>query len=238
MNDDVKVEDSPAPRDDVRDTLHRILALIQAQPSELTALLDAAPEALMAFSADRRITHANARAAAVFGYQPAELAGRSTDTLIPERLRQPDAPPMAVTADLMRVELPGLMRDGRERTIDWCFGSTGPGGAPIFVMTVRDRLELDRALDALRASEQRFQLLINGVRDCAIFMLDPEGRVSSWNTGAARIKGWTTAEIQGQPYEIFFTAADRSAGVPRSLLGDALRDGSREVTGWRVRKDG
>ena len=238
MNDDVKAEDGNAPGGDIRDTLHRILALIQTDPARLPALLDETPEALLAFSADRRIIHVNARAAKVFGYQPAELVGHSTDMLIPARLQQPDAPPMTATADLMRVELPGLMRDGCERTIDWCFGAAHWHGAPIFVMTVRDRLELDRALDALRISEEKFQLLINGVRDCAIFMLDQEGRVSSWNAGAARIKGWAATEILGQPYEIFFTAEDRATGVPRVLLGDALRDGSREVTGWRVRKDG
>jgi len=207
-------------------------------PARLAELLDQTPEALVAFDAQRNILHANQRAAAVFGYEAAALAGRSTDLLIPERLRQPDAPPMRATQDLMQVELPGLMRDGQERTIEWCFGAARTGDRPTFVMTVRDRLELDRALEALRASEQKFQLLINGVQDCAIFMLDPQGRVSSWNTGAARIKGWTTAEIIGQPYEIFFTPEDRAAGLPRSLLADALRDGSREVTGWRMRKNG
>ncbi len=127
----------------------------------------------------------------MFGYAPAELMGLSTDTLIPERLRQPDAPPLRATEDLMQVELPGLLRDGRERNIEWCFVPTRVGApGAIFVMTVRDRLQLDRALEALRASEQKFQLLLNGVADCAIFMLDRDGRVSSWNTGAARIKGW------------------------------------------------
>ena len=234
----MKAESGGDPRGGVRETLHRVLAQLRAEPGRLAALLDETPEALVAFDANRNILHVNARAAAVFGYPAAELTGRSTDVLLPARLRQPDAPPMRATEDLMQVELPGLMRDGQERTIEWCFGAARTGDAPTFVMTVRDRLELDRALDALRASEQKFQLLLNGVRDCAIFMLDRQGRVSSWNTGAARIKGWTTAEIIGQPYEIFFTPEDRAAGVPRSLMADALRDGSREVTGWRMRKNG
>ena len=238
MSDEANAPGRSTSRGSVRETLQRVLAQIQAQPARLGALLDETPEALIAFDAARNILHANARAAAVFGYQPGELHGRSTEALIPGRFRQPDAPPLRVTDDLVQVEMPGLMRDGQERTIEWCFGATRTGAAAAFVMTVRDRLELDRALDALRASEQKFQLLINSVRDCAIFMLDREGRVSSWNTGAARIKGWSTSEIIGQPYEIFFTPEDRSAGVPRSLLGDALRDGARQVTGWRMRKDG
>ena len=238
MSDDVKPEDRRALLGGVRETLQRILAMVDSAPERLAEILDTSPEAMIAFDPGRIIAHANPRGAAVFGYQPAQLVGRSTDTLIPARLRQPDAPPMRATEDLMQVELPGLMRDGRERTIEWCFGAARVATAPIFVMTVRDRVELDRALEALRNSEEKFQLLINGVRDCAIFMLDREGRVSSWNTGAARIKGWNASEIIGKPYEIFFAAEDRAAGMPGVLLGDALRDGSREVTGWRVRKDG
>ena len=237
MSQDAKAEER-GPLGGVRETLQRLLAQVEAHPARLGEILDGAPEALVAFGPERRILHVNTRGAAMFGYTPADLVGRSTDTLIPERLRQPDAPPMRATEDLMQVELPGLLRDGRERTIEWCFGAARLDAGAIFVMTVRDRLELDRALEALRTSEQKFQLLINSVADCAIFMLDREGRVSSWNTGAARIKGWDSSEILGQPYEIFFSVEDRVAGVPRSLIGDALRDGSRAVTGWRVRKDG
>ncbi|HTA20992.1 MAG TPA: PAS domain S-box protein [Polyangia bacterium] len=214
------------------------MAEVEARPAELIAILDGSSEALVAFGADRRIVHANARAAAMFGYEPAQLAGRSTDLLIPERLRQPDAPPMMATVDLMQVELPGLMRDGRELAVEWCFGSARRAATPIFVMTVRDRVELDRALEELRVSEERFRLLVDGVRDYAIFMLDADARVSSWNQGAARIKGWETAEILGQPYEVFFTPEDRVAGVPAALIASVTKEGALDTTGWRVRKDG
>ncbi len=233
-------EDRRAARNRIQQTLQAVLAQVDAEPERLVEILSATPEALVAFAANRQILHANARAAAVFGYARGELESRSTDELIPPRLRQPDAPPMRATEDLMQVELPGLMRDGTERMIEWCFGATrgNAAGDAIFVMTVRDRLELDRALEALRASEERFQLLVNGVRDCAIFMLDEHSRVSSWNAGATRIKGWKASEILGQPFEVFFTPEDRAAGVPQRLISDAAKDGSREVTGWRVRRDG
>jgi len=214
------------------------LAEVEARPADLIAILDGASEAVVAFDAERRILHANARASAMFGYGPAQLTGRSTDLLIPERLRQPDAPPMMATVDLMQVELPGLMRDGQELAVEWCFGSARRAATPIFVMTVRDRVELDRALEELRLSEERFRLLVDGVRDYAIFMLDEHARVSSWNQGAARIKGWDTAEILGQPYEVFFSAEDRAAGVPAALIASVTKDGSLDTTGWRVRKDG
>jgi PAS domain S-box-containing protein len=219
-------------------TLQAVLQQVEERPDALRDILAAAPEALIAFDAGRRILTANARAEAIFGYDRGALDGWSTDLLVPARLRQPDAPPMTATDDLMQVDLPGLLRDGTERAIEWCFGSARRSQGAIFVMTVRDRLELDRALDALRASEERFQLLVNGVRDCAIFMLDGDGRVSSWNAGAARIQGWTPDEVLGRPYPLFFSPEDRASGLPDRLLAAALHEGSHEATGWRLRKDG
>jgi PAS domain S-box-containing protein len=222
----------------IQQTLQKIIAEVEARPARLADILVSAEEALIAFNSSRSILCANHRAEDIFGYEPGALKGHQTDMLIPARLRQPDAPPMIATADLMQVELPGLMRDGRERDIEWCFGAACLETAPIFIATVRDRSELVNMLDALRLSEERFQLFVNGVRDCAIFMLDAAGRVSSWNVGAAHITGWSASEIQGKPYEIFFTTEDRAAGLPAQLMGDAKEDGSRNVTGWRVRKDG
>jgi PAS domain S-box-containing protein len=90
----------------------------------------------------------------------------------------------------------------------------------------------------LADSESRFRLLVQSVTDYAIFMLDPEGRVSNWNAGAARIKGYTAAEIAGQHFSRFYTEEDRRAGVPANALATAAREGRYEAEGWRVRKDG
>jgi len=238
VNDSTQTRSGRGALRGIQETLHKILAEVEARPARLVDILASAPEALVAFDASRRILFANKRAGDVFGYAQGALDGCSTDMLIPVRLRQPNAPAMVATTDLMQVELPGLMSDGSERDIEWCFGAACRESKPIFVMTVRDRSELVSMLDALRLSEERFQLFVNGVRDCAIYMLDAGGCVSSWNAGAMRIMGWTTDEILGQPYEIFFTAEDRAAGVPEQLIGDAIATGSRGVTGWRVRKDG
>ena len=83
-----------------------------------------------------------------------------------------------------------------------------------------------------------FRLLVERVQDYAIFVLDPEGRVATWNAGAERIKGYTAADIIGRPYATFFTAEDRAAGKPARLLERARRDGRMEDEGWRVRRDG
>jgi PAS domain S-box-containing protein len=87
-------------------------------------------------------------------------------------------------------------------------------------------------------AEGRFQLLVEGVSDYAVFMLDPTGIVTNWNTGAQRIKGYRAAEIVGRHFENFYTEEDRAAGVPRRALETARREGKFEAEGQRVRKDG
>ena len=86
--------------------------------------------------------------------------------------------------------------------------------------------------------EERFHLLVDSVRDYAIFMLDPEGYVATWNAGAERIKGYAEHEIVGQHFSRFYPPEDVAAGVPARVLQMAARDGSSHLEGWRVRKDG
>src|SRR5215216_7693950 len=86
--------------------------------------------------------------------------------------------------------------------------------------------------------DQRFRLLIDSVVDYAIYMLDPEGRIVSWNPGAQRFKGYTADEIIGEHYSRFFDDADRQADVPGRALRIAAREGRYEAEGWRIRKDG
>jgi PAS domain S-box-containing protein len=92
--------------------------------------------------------------------------------------------------------------------------------------------------EALRQSEERFRVLLEGVRDYAIFMLDPEGRVTSWNGGAERILGYRAPEIVGQSFERFFTLDEREQGRPAEELREATLQGRFEDRGWRLRKDG
>jgi PAS domain S-box-containing protein len=91
---------------------------------------------------------------------------------------------------------------------------------------------------ALRASEQQFQLLVQGVKDYAIFMLDPQGRITTWNSGAEHIKGYRAEEIIGEHFSRFYTEEDQREGVPMRSLLQAAKEGRREAEGWRVRKDG
>lgn len=91
---------------------------------------------------------------------------------------------------------------------------------------------------AARAGEAQYRLLVESVEDYAILMLDPEGRVTSWNAGAERIKGYTAAEVLGKHFSIFFSEEDRESGRPDRLLESVAREGRYEDQGWRVRKDG
>jgi PAS domain S-box-containing protein len=107
-----------------------------------------------------------------------------------------------------------------------------------FAKVTRDISANREADEALRQSEERFRLLVEAVGDYAIFMLDPRGRVVSWNTGAQRSTGYTSREIIGQHFSIFYPPESQAAEHPDEELEIALRDGRYEEEGWRVRKDG
>jgi PAS domain S-box-containing protein len=107
-----------------------------------------------------------------------------------------------------------------------------------FAEIVRDCTEKVEAARALTDSEHRFRMLVEGVVDYAIYMLDPSGIVTSWNSGAEHLKGYRSTEIIGQHFSKFYSREDRSAGLPARALATAAADGRHESEGWRVRKDG
>ena len=107
-----------------------------------------------------------------------------------------------------------------------------------FAKITRDITAKREQEKALRDSEERFRMLVQGVRDYAIYMLDPEGRVTNWNSGAQNIKGYTADEIVGEHFSRFYTEEDRARGEPQFALETALREGTYEREAWRVRKDG
>ncbi len=107
-----------------------------------------------------------------------------------------------------------------------------------FAKITRDLTARRAAEERIRESEERFRLLVQSVEDYAIFMLDPTGRVTTWNAGAERIHGYTAEEITGQHFSVFYTAEDLAAGKPAKELVTAVETGRYEEEGWRVRKDG
>ena len=107
-----------------------------------------------------------------------------------------------------------------------------------FAKVTRDLTQRRAHEEDSRRSEERFRLLVEGVNEYAIFMLDPNGRVSTWNSGAERIKGYTAGEIIGQHFSIFYPEDARQSGWPEHELQVAAETGKFIDTGWRLRKDG
>jgi PAS domain S-box-containing protein len=112
------------------------------------------------------------------------------------------------------------------------------GGIIGYLLIGTDNSARKQAEEKLRWTEEGFRLMVESVTDCAIVMLDSEGRVVSWNTGAQRIKGYSAEEIVGQHFSRFYPLADITRGVPQRDLDAAAAQGRCEVEGWRVRKDG
>jgi PAS domain S-box-containing protein len=100
------------------------------------------------------------------------------------------------------------------------------------------RREGRRVHAELQRTQASFRMMVESIRDSAIFMLDADGKVASWNGGAERMTGWREADIVGQPVAVLYTDEDRAAGRPAAQLRDAGRDGSHRSEGWRVRRDG
>lgn len=115
----------------------------------------------------------------------------------------------------------------------------GLDGAALYLFVqVEDVTDRRRAIDELRRSEERFRLLVEGVRDYAIFMLDPTGHVTTWNLGAERMKGYAAEEIIGRHFRTFYEPDAQARRHPEEELELAVVDGRYEEEGWRVRKDG
>ncbi|MGC3986815.1 MAG: PAS domain S-box protein [Pseudorhodoferax sp.] len=115
----------------------------------------------------------------------------------------------------------------------------GEDGAIVgYAKVTRDLTERRAAEENLRRSEQQFRVLVQGVTDYAIYMLDTQGLIANWNAGAQRIKGYSAAEVVGTHFSRFYRAEDRARDEPANALATAAREGRFEAEGWRVRKDG
>src|SRR3954452_3384161 len=107
-----------------------------------------------------------------------------------------------------------------------------------FAVSITESAADQSGIDALAVSERQFRMLVQGVSDYAIYMLDPKGRITNWNLGGERIKGYRADEVVGRHFSMFYTPEDRAAGLPAQALEIAAREGRYENEAWRVRKDG
>ena len=200
--------------------------------------------AIFALDPDGYILSWNAGAQRFKGYTADEAIGKHFSIFYPREKIEEGFP---------EFELKEAARVGRFEDEDWRIRKDGtrfwanvvitalrdPAGHLVgFGKVTRDLTERRLAEEALRESEERFRLLIQGVRDYAIFMLDPTGHITTWNNGAQRIKCYTSDEIIGKHFSIFYTAEDLESGKPARELEIATKTGVYEEEGWRLRKDG
>jgi PAS domain S-box-containing protein len=129
-------------------------------------------------------------------------------------------------------------RDGSEFPADIALSPVATDRGVQVVASVRDITERKRAEEELLRAQETFRLVVEGVHDYAIFMLDPDGRIRSWSPGAARLKGYAAGEIIGRHFSVFYAPEDQAAGKPARELQVAGDTGRYEEEGWRVRRDG
>jgi PAS domain S-box-containing protein len=178
------------------------------------------------------------------GYETAEILGEHFSKFYTEQDRKAGLPARALATAAQEGRFEGQgWRVRKDGTTFWVHVVIDPIRDPSgeiigFAKITRDLTERKKTEDALARSEQQFRMLVQGVSDYAIYMLDREGRVTNWNVGAQRIKGYTPEEIVGSHFSRFYTPEDVAAGEPGKGLATAMREGRFEKEAWRLRKDG
>jgi PAS domain S-box-containing protein len=186
----------------------------------------------------------NPGAARMKGYSAEEIIGQSFACFFPEEDRQSGKPARALrtAAETGRFEDEGwrVRKDGTSFWATAVLDAVRDEGGEVigFAKVTRDITDRKAAQDALRKSAREFQLLIQGVKDYAIYMLDREGHITNWNSGAESIKGYRADEVIGSHFSRFYTEEDQATGLPARALRTAAFEGKFEAEGWRVRKDG
>lgn len=216
--------------------------LLEAHLERFREVFDDAAIGMATLTLAGRIVRANRSLARVTGRSQAELVGSDYADLVGEDRSQPMTRVLqrlvADGDDAVRIE--HELR-GRESTrLDTTITTVrDEQRAPLYLFLQAQDISRQHAADtALRRSEQRFRLLVETVRDYAIFMLNPDGRIASWNSGAERTKGYRAEEIVGRHFRVFYPPELQEARHPEHELELALRDGRYEEEGWRLRQDG
>jgi PAS domain S-box-containing protein len=198
------------------------------RPLPFEALCAAGSTAMLVVDAQGDVRWANEALLELLGHAPSELLGRPASNLLADPAVAADLRRRIERGDRIRGRTVRLRRKGGE-DLDFLLDANGVRGEAALI-------QLRPA--GVGESEVSFRLLVDGVEDYAIYMLDPDGRVISWNIGAERMQGYPAEEILGRHFSTFYTPEDVEAGKPEHLLRLAEVEGRVQDEGWRVRRDG
>ena len=193
---------------------------------------------------DGRVTSWNAGAERIKGFQTDEIVGQHFSAFYTEEDREAGVPQRVLETARREGKFAGegwrVRKDGSRFWASVVIDAIKDESGKLigFAKITRDMTEQRNAQNALIEAERRFRILVQGVTDYAIYMLDPDGRVTNWNAGAQRIKGYAPDEIIGEHFSRFYAREDFESGVPKRALETARETGRYEAEGWRVRKDG
>jgi PAS domain S-box-containing protein len=220
-------------------------AELKSSEKSFRLLVDSVTDyAIFMLDTEGRVASWNAGAQRIKGYRPEEIIGQSFERFYP---------PDKVAEGWPREELRRAIANGRMEDEGWRVRKDGSrfwasvvitalrdrkGRLQGFAKVTRDLTERRRQDDELRRSEEKFRLLLEAVKDYALFMLDTSGQVLTWNAGATAIMGYTASEVLSRHFSMFFPPDDVAAGRPAEELGQALRTGRAELEEQRLRKDG
>ncbi|MFN7994414.1 MAG: PAS domain S-box protein [Bryobacteraceae bacterium] len=218
--------------------------IMEAESHEETRyrrLFETAKDAIMLIDgATAEILDVNRHSAELFGYSTPEFLGKTIWELPP--FRSADLGRRLWEAlqhtEVVREEGELPRKDGSLVAVELLCNRYKENGREVIQANIRDISERRQAEAALRDSEERFRVLVEGVKDYAIFMTDAQAKIVSWNRGAERILGYSGDEILGRDSKIVFTPEDRERGEPQGEMETAVRDGRAEDERWHLRKDG
>jgi formate hydrogenlyase transcriptional activator len=208
-------------------------------------LFEFSPDAILVCDGNGVMRAANPRAEELFGYASEELIGQPVEMLVPARFRSghprhrenysahPRTRQMGAALNLY-----GLRKDGTEIPVDIMLKPIETADGPAVVTFIRDATEQRAAQEALRLNDARLRSIVESIGEYAIYLLDRDGHILTWNPGAERIKGYKADEVLGLHFSRFFTHEDVEQCRPTELLRQAIVKNRVEEEGWRVRKDG
>lgn len=203
-------------------------------------MLDALPDPVFLCTPDGDVLYWNHRAREVAGYSDDELAVTNITEVVPEELRPRLREKIAevVETGSARLDVPVVTGAGKKVPFEVTGSLIEREGKELICGIARDITERKVHEENLRRREEQFRLLVEDVEEYAIFMLDRDGHITTWNEGAEKIKGYTEDEILGSHFSIFYPEEDVEVGKPDEALETAEREGQWVDQGWRRRKDG